>query len=154
MNSALTLFRTTEPPHFSQICRHILASGPLHMPSSLCLEYFDNGYLWLNTHFLLLFTQKSVTFSVKSSLDNLLICYSNVFFLFIVTALGPCCCVWAFSSCSEQGFLFIVVLRLLIVECFSCIAGALNRRLSRWGAWTWLLHGTWDLPRLNPCPLH
>ena len=31
-----------------------------------------------------------------------------------MAALGLCCCVWAFSSCSEQGLLFIVVHRLLI----------------------------------------
>ena len=32
-----------------------------------------------------------------------------------MAALGVCCCAWAFSSCGEQGLLFIVVCRLLIV---------------------------------------
>ena len=32
-----------------------------------------------------------------------------------LTALGLCCCAQAFSSCGEQGLLFIVVRRLLIV---------------------------------------
>ena len=40
-------------------------------------------------------------------------------FLFLAV-LGLCCFVWAFSSCSEQGLLFIVVCRLLIVVAFSC----------------------------------
>ena len=31
-----------------------------------------------------------------------------------MAALGLCCCVWAFSSCSEQGLLFVVVRRLII----------------------------------------
>ena len=34
-------------------------------------------------------------------------------FLFLA-ALGLCCCVWAFSSCSEWGLLFVVVHGLLI----------------------------------------
>ena len=34
-------------------------------------------------------------------------------YLFLVT-LGLCCCVWAFSSCSKQGLLFIAARRLLI----------------------------------------
>ena len=29
-------------------------------------------------------------------------------------ALGLCCCVWAFSSCSEWGLLFVAVCGLLI----------------------------------------
>ena len=36
-----------------------------------------------------------------------------VFFLF-GGLLGLCCCVQAFSSCSEQGMVFVVVSRLLI----------------------------------------
>ena len=36
-----------------------------------------------------------------------IICY-----LFLVV-LGLCCCPWAFSSCDEQGLLFIAVSRLL-----------------------------------------
>ena len=39
--------------------------------------------------------------------------------LFIyLTMLGLCCCVGAFFSCSKQGPLFIVVLRVLIVVAF------------------------------------
>ena len=31
-----------------------------------------------------------------------------------MTALGLHCCMWAFSSCSEQGLLFVMVRGLLI----------------------------------------
>ena len=37
-----------------------------------------------------------------------------LFYLFLVV-LGLYCCAWAFSSCGEQGLLFIAVHRLLIV---------------------------------------
>ena len=37
-----------------------------------------------------------------------------IFNLFLV-ALGLCCCAWAFSSCSEQGLLFVMVHGLLNV---------------------------------------
>ena len=43
-----------------------------------------------------------------------------IFFFFLIylflflAALGLRCCTWAFSSCSEQGLLFIAVRRLLI----------------------------------------
>ena len=39
--------------------------------------------------------------------------FFKLIYLFLV-ALGPCCCVRAFSSCGEWGLLLIVVLRLLI----------------------------------------
>ena len=38
----------------------------------------------------------------------------NVFIYLFLAALGPRCCVWAFSSCGERGLLFIVLHRLLI----------------------------------------
>ena len=37
-----------------------------------------------------------------------------------MTALGLHCCAWAFSSCDEQGLLFIAVCRLLIVVASLC----------------------------------
>ena len=37
------------------------------------------------------------------------------YYLFIFGCVGLCCCVRDFSSCSEQGLLFIVVHGLLIV---------------------------------------
>ena len=45
-----------------------------------------------------------------------LFCFLSIY-LFIclfLAVLGLCCCVWAFSSCSEQGLLFVVVWGLLI----------------------------------------
>ena len=35
--------------------------------------------------------------------------------LFILAALGLCCCAQAFSSCGERGLLFVAVCGLLIV---------------------------------------
>ena len=40
--------------------------------------------------------------------------FFNLFYLFLA-ALGLCYCMQAFSSCREQGLLFVVVLGLLIV---------------------------------------
>ena len=48
-----------------------------------------------------------------------------------MAALGLCCCVQAFSSCSEQGLLFVVVRGLLIVVASLCCgARALVARAS------------------------
>ena len=83
-----------------------------------------------------------------------------------MAALGLCCCARAFSSCGEQGLLFVEAHRLLIavashcgaralgarasvvVACglSSCGLQALERRLSSCGTWAYLLHGMWDLP--------
>ena len=61
-----------------------------------------------------------------------------------MAVLGLRCCVWAFSSCSERGLLFVVVHELLIavaslvedsrhVGFSSCGSRALERRLSSCG---------------------
>ena len=84
-----------------------------------------------------------------------------------MAVLGLCCCVQVFSSCGEQGLLFIAVHRLLIVVASLCCAAqdlgtrasvvvarglsscgswALECRLSSCGAWASLLRGMWDLP--------
>ena len=41
--------------------------------------------------------------------------YLFIYYLFILAALGLCCCLRALSSCCERGLLFVVVSRLLIV---------------------------------------
>ena len=41
--------------------------------------------------------------------------FINLFIYLFLAALGLCCCAQAFSSCGEQGLLFIVVRRLLTV---------------------------------------
>ena len=83
-----------------------------------------------------------------------------------MAASGLRCCSWAFSSCGEQGPLFIVVHGLLIVVASrcraralgarasavaacglsSCVSQALERRLSSCGTWAQLLRGMWDPP--------
>ena len=50
-------------------------------------------------------------FSLKGSIKKKNVCM----YLFIyLAALGLRCCMWAFSSCGEQGLLFTEVCRLLI----------------------------------------
>ena len=60
--------------------------------------------------------------------------YISFFFFFLiylfVAALGLCCCVRAFSSCSELGLLFVAVRGLLIVVASPCRAQALGARAS------------------------
>ena len=68
--------------------------------------------------------------------------FINLFIYLFLAALGLCCCAWAFSSCGEQGLLFVAVHRLLIVVASlvvehglsSCGSRALERRLSSCGA--------------------
>ena len=60
-----------------------------------------------------------------------------------MAVLGLCFCAQGFSSCGEQGLLFVVVHRLLIVVASCCGARALGarasvivtRRLSSCGTW-------------------
>ena len=44
--------------------------------------------------------------------------FSFFFFLLSLAVLGLQCCVWAFSSCSKWGLLFVALLGLLIVMAF------------------------------------
>ena len=83
-----------------------------------------------------------------------------LFIYLILAVLGLCCCAQAFSSCSEQGLLFIAVHGLLTVvaslfaELWLQAHGlssyglqAPERRLNSCGAWAQLLHGMWGLPK-------
>ena len=84
-----------------------------------------------------------------------------------MAVLGLRCCVWALSSCSEWGPLFVVmhgsltVVASLVAEHWprgvqasvvvarglsSCGSRALECRLSSCGARAQLLHGMWDPP--------
>ena len=90
----------------------------------------------------------------------------NEFIYLFLAALGLCCCTWAFSSCGEQGLLFLVVRAGFSLRWFlllrstgsrhvgfsSCGTQALERRLSSCGTRAYLLRSTWDLPgpRLEP----
>ena len=40
--------------------------------------------------------------------------FFSFFLNLFLAALGLCCCTWAFSSCGEQGLLFVAVRGLLI----------------------------------------
>ena len=74
----------------------------------------------------------------------------NLFYLFILAVLGLCCCVWTFSSCSEQGLLFVAV-RGLLIAVASLVAEHGSRHtvvvahgLSSFGSWALE-------PRLSSC---
>ena len=77
-------------------------------------------------------------------------------YLFIFAVLGLRFCARAFSSCGEQGPLFIAVHGPLTIETSVVAEHRLQTlRLSSCGSRAQLLHGMWDLPRpgLEPvCP--
>ena len=68
--------------------------------------------------------------------------------MYILAALGLCCCMRAFSSCSEQGLLFIAGHGLLTVVASRCRAPVLVAVcwLGSSGARAQLLLGLWTLP--------
>ena len=51
-------------------------------------------------------------------------------FIYFLAVLGLRCCARAFSSCGEQGLLFVAVRGLLIAVAFRCGARALGVRAS------------------------
>ena len=56
-------------------------------------------------------------FAVRTDIlesDLIFFFFFNKFIYLFLAALGLCCCTRAFSSCSEQGLLFVTVHRLLI----------------------------------------
>ena len=72
----------------------------------------------------------------------------NLFILFILSALGLCCCARAFSSCGKRGPLFIAVRGPLTVAASLVAEHRLQtRRLSSCGSRAQSLRGMWDLPR-------
>ena len=75
-----------------------------------------------------------------------------------MAALGLHCCTWAFSSCSEQGLLFVAVCRLLVAVASLAVEHRLQGTqasvvvahvLSRSAACGIFLDQGWNL-----CPLH
>ena len=78
-------------------------------------------------------------------------------FVFIVAALGLCCCAWAFSSCGAwtphcHGFLLQAQALGLQASVVAVGMGALKCRLSSCGAWAKLFHSKWHLsePGMEP----
>ena len=63
--------------------------------------------------------------------------------IIVLAAPGFCCRVQAFSSCSEQGLLLLVVRGLLT----AVAAFVAEHGLSTWGARAQLPHSKWNLPR-------
>ena len=75
--------------------------------------------------------------------------FPNFIYLFL-TVLGLLCCVWAFSSCSKQGLLFIAM-RNLLLEVASFVVE--HRLQSLWLSYSKVC-GIYLDQGLNPCPLH
>ena len=74
--------------------------------------FFLRNYTWKN-----LLKGKIWTYGqhlVYMNIHHCIIHYYYYYHFFFLAALGLCCCTWAFSSCSEQGLLFIAVRGLLI----------------------------------------
>ena len=86
---------------------------------------------------------------LEQSKDALFFFYHFLKIYLFLAALGLCCCTTrAFSSCGEQGLLFVAVRGLLIVVASpNAEHGLQTRRLSSCGSRAQLLRGMWDLPR-------
>ena len=106
-------------------------------------------YLWYKSIYLLVLQLHSVIFHVSIIISSSRLCHFLVSFSVTVLShfmqmkhkmqsqkyflsvffwggvLGPCCCMWAFSSCSEQGY---------SLECFILSARALGHGASVAGA--------------------
>ena len=74
---------------------------------------------------------------------SVLLIFFTYLLLFFLALLGLCCCLWAFSSCSETGLLSSCGSRASYWDVFSCCRA---QALEFWGS-AELLQGTWDLPR-------
>ena len=96
---------------------------------------------------------------LKQSTASVIIWFFLNFTYLFLAMLHLHCFVWAFSSCGNQGLLFLAVHGLLIVVaslvaehtlgCMgfsSCSSWALEPRLSGCGTWVKLFLGMWDLP--------
>ena len=80
----------------------------------------------------------SSTFQFAGHLHTLswhLFFFKSYFLVFFLAMLGLRCCAQAFSSCGEQGLLFVVVYTFPLVWLLCCRAGALGSRLRSSAAW-------------------
>ena len=85
-------------------------------------------------------------------MDYIKYLFIYLFIYLFMAALGLRCCVWAFSSCSERGLLFIVVRRLLTAVASRFGARALGAQASVVVARGLSSCGSWALEgRLSGC---
>ena len=121
-----------------------------------CKDPVHNRALWkLEKCFAFFFFFKLTIFNIL-----LFYCILLYFLTLFLAALGLCCCMWAFSSCSKVGdysslrctgfsLHWLLLLQSTGSRCIgfsSCGTQALERRLSSCGTWVNLLRGMWDLP--------
>ena len=90
------------------------------------------------------------------SLFSLVLLLKNVYLFLVV--LGLCCCIQAFSSCSEQGLLFSRVAWTSHCDGFSCYGaqtpGCLGSAAAACGISCSTAYGIFPQQGSNPCPLH
>ena len=65
-----------------------------------------------------MFKSEGTGWGMDPAFSFLFFFYKFIYLFLFLAALGLCCCAWAFSSCSEQGLLFVAVRGLLIAVAF------------------------------------
>ena len=96
--------------------RTVILSDFLQIGSALCFSWLDLGYAFHCCRQSLICCHCSLVLSVLEIhmiYNYISFFFFNLFYLFLA-ALGLCCCARAFSSCGEQGLLFVVVHGLFI----------------------------------------
>ena len=85
--------------------------GKLKLSSCLCVPYTqrDTGFLFFSCN-----NCTSLYLNFSQTVYNYLFLKIYLFIYLFLAALGPRCCAQAFSSCGEQGLLFVAVHGLLI----------------------------------------
>ena len=100
-----------------------------------------------------LVTEHQHTHKFVAEVTFVLIFYLFIYLL-ILAALGPHCCLRAFSRCGKQGPLSSCGSRPSHCGGFSCyVAWSLEHRLGSCGSRAWLPSGMWDLPRAGTQPV-
>ena len=81
--------------------------------------------------------------------------FKNSFIYLFLTVLGLPCCM-GFSLVAESRCYSLVAVYRLLIAVGSPVTThrALEHRLNSFGAWAWLLHGTWNIPRSAIKPVH
>ena len=92
-----------------------------YFPLLIDMQLGKSMYVYKRTDLRFSVINRMNTLKGKSVLICLFFFFNFIYFILFLAALGLHCCAWAFSSCGEQGLLFVAVHRLLIaVGGFSC----------------------------------
>ena len=92
----------------------------------------------------------SLTSELKALFYFIFFEVGELLFIYVyLVVLGLHCYLQTFSSCGRWGLVFIVMLRLLLLQSTGCKCGDFSVTacgLSSYDAWDLLLQGMWDLP--------